>query len=264
MFGFPEAKKKVYPSTFLRKVVIEFGNSHIQDIKSKSDNIKEIFQENFPRSTFGKQKGFSISIGNDENPNFETVQDEDTITLKTQDGQIELLIGPEGVRLSVEGKKYKSFEKTIYQFIQPLKKLFKLFNITNLKNCSIRKINLVEFSYSNENIPNGILDFLLRKELIYNDDAFPNTENIRQNMHIVDFKKDDYGLNIRYGMNTLPQQEKDIGQLVVDLKMSANKDIEMKSMEDEAQRLNNELYKAFSWIFNDKAKQILIKNESGK
>lgn len=258
MFGFAKVNREIYSSTFLRKVVINIKFPAVKQLKEKSQEIVNLFKEDFPRAALGKNKGFQISIeGKEGQPNFKTIEEDDNISLKTEDGQVELLINCDNVMFSIEGKTYESYEKNVNSILQNLLNLLKLFSVDSINNCSLRKINLIEFEYSAQMMPNGILNALLNNSIIYNEDAFLGMEYITQNIHNLEFKDGDYALNLKYGMNTLPFTDKKIGQLIVDNNIISNSNINVNLLSQEIEILNDELFNVFSWIFNDESKKVL-------
>lgn len=259
MFGFQIVKREKFQSNFLRKVFFDIEFSQIDTIKSKSEEIKSLFLDEFPRFSMGKDKGFQISIDNNKT-NFKHLDDNDNIVLKSFDGQKEILITSNNLRLSIEGNSYSSYEESIQYLFNNFKSVFEILNIDKILKSSIRKINLIEFGYDDK-IPNGILDALLNKALVYNDDAFPDMEKINLNIHNVNFNDGNYMLNLKYGMNTLPNLDKKLGQLLIDLHVISNNNIQLIDLVDEITLLNDEIYNVFSWVINDDAKQ-LLKNEN--
>ena len=258
MFGFTKVDRETYNSTFLRKVIINVKFPFTNQLKEKSKDIIDLFKVDFPRAVLGKNKGFQISIeGKEGQPNFRTIDEDDNISLKTEDGQIELLINCDNIIFSIEGKIYKSYEKNIEVILQKTLKLFDLISINSIINCSIRKINLIEFGYDEQRIPNGILSALLNNSIVYNEDAFNGMDYITQNIHNLEFKDGQYTLNLKYGMNTLPVPDKKIGQLIVDNVITSNSEIGSKEFLSEMKILNEELFNVFFWLFNDDAKSVL-------
>lgn len=258
MFGFKKVEKENYSSTFLRKVVINIKFPTTLLVKEKAKEVIDIFKNDFPRTTMGKNQGFQISIGGrQEQPNFKTINEDDNISLKTEDGQTELLINSDNITISIEGNKYKSYETNVVYILKNVLKLFEILSIESITNISLRKINLIEFDYNTSNVPNGILNTLLNNSIVYDENAYPSMDFITQNIHNVGFKDGDYFLNLIYGMNTLPIPEKKIGQLVVDNDITSNKEISTTELINEMNTLNNELFNVFYWMFNDDAKNVL-------
>ncbi len=258
MFGFTEVERETYNSTFLRKVIINLKFPSTSLVKEKASEIKEIFKEDFPRATLGKNQGFQISIGGkDGQPNFRTIEEDDNISLKSEDGQIELIINCDHLIFSIDGKRYNSYEKNVSCFIEKLKLLLNSLSVSDINVCTVRKINLIEFGYDNQMIPNGILNALLNKTIVYNEDSFNGMEYITQNIHNLEFKDGDYKLILKYGMNTLPLPDKKIGQLIVDNEITYDSYLSLNELEGKLKILNDELFNVFYWIFNDNAKSIL-------
>lgn len=258
MFGFTKVERETYNSTFLRKVIINIKFPSTSLVKEKTSEIKDLFKHDFPRAKLGKNQGFQISIGGKEGqPNLRTIEEDDNISLKSEDGQIELLINCDNLIFSIDGKRYANYENNVSSIFERIKLLLNLLSINEIVNCNIRKINLIEFGYSEQMIPNGILNALLNKTIVYNEDAFNGMEYITQNIHNLEFKDGDYKLNLKYGMNTLPVPDKKIGQLIVDNEITFDSYFGINEMENKIKTLNEELFNVFYWIFNDDAKNIL-------
>lgn len=258
MFGFTKAERETYNSTFLRKVIINIKFPLSSLVKEKANEIKEIFKQDFPRATLGKNQGFQISLGGKEGqPNFRTINEDDNISLKSEDGQIELLINCDNIIFSIDGKKYSNYENNVSLFLDKILALFALLSVKEITSCSLRKINLIEFGYDNQMIPNGILNALLNKSIVYNEDAFNGLEYITQNIHNLEFKDGDYRLNLKYGMNILPVPDKKIGQLIVDNDIMFNSEMSLDNLNNKLKMLNEELFNVFFWIFNEDAKNVL-------
>lgn len=258
MFGFTKVERETYNSTFLRKVIINIKFPSTSLVKEKASEIKEIFKQDFPRATLGKNQGFQISIGGKEGqPNFRTIEEDDNISLKSEDGQIELLINCDNIIFSIDGKKYSNYESNVNSILEKIILLFNLLSVKEITNCSLRKINLIEFGYDKQMIPNGILNALLNKTIVYNEDAFNGMEYITQNIHNLEFKDGNYSLNLKYGMNSLPIPDKKIGQLIVDNEITFDSYLNLDELEGKIRKLNEELFNVFFWIFNEDAKKIL-------
>lgn len=256
MFGFQKQKRENYNRTFLRKVIFRVEYPQISTIKDNSENVRILFSDIFQRFNLGKDKNFQLSFGKNESANLENLQENDSIMLRSLDGKKELHILCDNLILSIEGDEYKTYEETLKSVIEKIIQYFDLYNISTIFNLSLRKINLIEFTYGEDNHPNGILQTLLNNDVVHNDIAFPDTDKISMNMHNIDFKEDSYSLNLKYGMNTLSLERK-VGQLIVDLNINNSSQIKKDNLEGEMNMLNEELYSAFYWIFNETAKKML-------
>lgn len=258
MFGFTKVERETYNSTFLRKVIINIKFPSTSLVKEKASEIIEIFKQDFPRAALGKNQGFQISIrGKEGQPNFKTIEEDDNISLKSEDGQIELLINCDNIIFSIDGKRYTNYENNVSLIFERITSLLGLLSVHEIANCTMRKINLIEFGYNEQLTPNGILNVLLNKTIVYNEDAFNGKEYITHNIHNLEFKDGDYKLNLKYGMNTLPVPDKKIGQLIVDNEITFESYFGLNELEGKIKTLNEELFNVFYWIFNDDAKKIL-------
>lgn len=258
MFGFRKVKREVYSSTILRKVYITIQFPVVSNFNVKAPLISDLFFNDFPRVSLGKNKGFQFSMSNiDNNPSLKALGENDTISLKSEDGQSELFFRNDRLEFTIEGKSYRSFEDNVKKIIDNLMELFTKIDVKHIENCSLRKINIIEYSYNDEIIPNRILEVLLNNAVVYNDDAFPDMSKISQNIHNVEFKDGEYLLNLKYGMNTLPFIEKKIGQLIVDYSINSEKVLEILNLSEEIELLNSELFNVFHWIFNENFKKTI-------
>lgn len=261
MFGFIKTERETYQSTFLRKVVVAFKYPFIGNLRERYDEVRNLFKRDFPRANIVKNQDFEIAIAEKQGEaSFRTIQGNDVIYFKSEDGKNELIVNCENLTLSIEGNKYNSFESDIIKITNVIYELFSLLNIDNIEDCSIRKINLVEFGYNEDLAPNGILNVLLTpSSIVFLDDK---DKFITQNIHNLELKDGDYHLSLKYGMNTLPIPEKKVGQLLVDITIISNKVIDSNQIIAEMELLNGELFNVFSWIFNENAKEALKNGQS--
>lgn len=254
MFGFQPIERKVYEKNFLRKVFFQLNFNSCKNLKENSQKVEELFKDSFPRFGLGKGKGFQISIDK-EKTNFQHIEQGDNISLKSIDGQKQIIINETGLNFSVEGIVYKSYE-SIQDDLARIIQLLKICDVVDLTKISLRKLNIIEFK-GDEN-PNGILDFLLNKALVNSNDAFPNMKLINHNIHSVNFINKEYSLNLKYGMNVLPILENKIGQLIIDMDIAANKNIPVDNILSESRQINDEIFNVFNWVINENAKRIIL------
>lgn len=253
MFGFQSVERKEYKKNFLRKVFFQIEYNSCKSLKDNSDEIELLFKDSFPRFNLGKGKGFQISIDK-EKTNFQHIEEGDNIVLKSLDGQKEINIGESSLNFSVEGSVYSKYDSVLSE-LENIIKFLNICNIEKVNRFSIRKINIVEFK-NNDN-PNGILDFLLNKALINNNDAFPNMNNINHNIHSVNFVNESYFLNLKYGMNILPQLNGERGQLIIDIEIINKNEILLVDILNESSKINSEIFNVFDWVINENTKNLL-------
>ncbi len=253
MFGFQTVERKEYKKNFLRKVFFQIEYSSCKNLKNNSSEIELLFKDSFPRFNLGKGKGFQISIDKDKT-NFQHIEEGDNIILKSLDGQKEINISETSLNFSVEGNVYSTYDSVLKELLNIIEFL-RVCNILQITKLSIRKINIVEFK-NGEN-PNGILDLLLNKALINNNDAFPNMNLINHNIHSVNFVNNEYFLNLKYGMNILPQLNNERGQLIIDIELYSKKNISIEDVISESNTINSEIFNIFDWVINDNTKKLL-------
>lgn len=253
MFGFQTIERTEYKKNFLRKVFFQIDYSACKNLKDNSKEIQELFKDAFPRFNLGKGKGFQISF-NKEKTNFQHIEEGDNIVLKSIDGQKEIVIGESNLNYSVDGNSYKTFDSVVSD-LDLIVEFLKICNLDSINRVSIRKINIVEFK-NNDN-PNGILDLLLNKALISNNDSFPNMNKISHNIHSINFVNENYFLNLNYGMNILPQFNGERGQMIIDIDISNKSKILLNEILNETIKINSEIFNVFDWVINEKTKKLL-------
>lgn len=253
MFGFQSVERKEYKKNFLRKVFFQIQYSSCNNLKDNSSQIELLFKDTFPRFNLGKGKGFQISIDK-EKTNFQHIEEGDNIILKSLDGQKEINISQTSLNFSIEGSVYSRYDSVLSD-LESIIEFLNICNIEKVNRFSIRKINIVEFK-NNDN-PNGILDLLLNKALINNNDAFPNMNNINHNIHSVNFVNESYFLNLKYGMNILPQLNGERGQLIIDIEITNKNQILLLEILNESSKINSEIFNVFDWVINENTKKLL-------
>ena len=255
MFGFPKVEYVVYNRNFLRKVIFQLDFKKNPKIIENEDFLKSIFINEFPRFVKAQGNGLQITFGN-EKPIMETLNQSENFILKSQDGQTVIEINDTSLRLSFDNSAYKSSNN-----IRKVLSLFDSFlenNIVDVEKISLKKINIVEFD--NDSNPNGILYFLLNKSMIGNIDSFPNTELINHNLQSVNYKNEDFLLNLKYGMNIPPIQNLKIGQVIIDIEISKYTKTNIKEIKNVFEEINAEAFNVFNSLINENTKKILNEN----
>ncbi len=255
MFGFPKTEYKVFKRNFLRKVIFQLEFNKNFKIAENEESLKSFFLEEFPRFVKAQGNGLQITFGN-EKPKLETLNQSDNFILKSQDGQKTLEINDRSLRLSFDAPSYISSDniRTILDLI------FNFFHdkIEIIEKVSLKKINIIEFDSTNN--PNGILYFLLNKSIVGNVDSFPNTELINHNLQSVNYRDDNFLLNLKYGMNLPPIQNLKIGQLIIDIEISKYTKTNILDVKEVFENINSEMYNVFYSLLSDDAKKILDGN----
>ncbi|QOD59429.1 hypothetical protein H9I45_08585 [Polaribacter haliotis] len=255
MFGFQKSEYKVFNRNFLRKVVFRIDFKKSDKFQLNEESIKSVFSESFPRFVKAEGNGVQITLGN-QNPKFEQLKGNESYILKSSDGLTTIEINERIFSLSFDNTAYKSSDN-----IRSLLSLIdKFFNgkIDVLDRISLKKINIIEFD-NNDN-PNGILYFLLNNSVIGNVDSFPNTDLINHNLQSVNYRNDDFYLNLKYGMNIPPVSNMKIGQVIIDIELVKHTISQLSELGAVFDDINDEVYNVFCTLINDNAKSILNGN----
>lgn len=252
MFGFEQSEYKIFTRNFLRRVVFQIDFKKNSKILSDEDFVKSVFSDSFPRFVRAQGEGVQITL-QDKNTRFEQLKGQESFKLKSSDGLTTLDINDTFLRLSFDNSGYESSDD-----IRNLFDLFKKFfteKLNILDKISLKKINIIEFD-NNKN-PNGILYYLLNNSVISNVDSFPNTELINHNLQSVNYKNQDYYLNIKYGMNIPPVKNMKTGQVIIDIELVKHTESKLENIQSIFDEINDEIYNVFCTLINDNTKDIL-------
>lgn len=252
MFGFPIAEKTVFKRNFLRKVFFQMNFKKEIKVVEFEDKVKDIFEDSFPRFVKAQGNGLQITLGN-EAPIFQTLDEEKQLIFKSKDGQCTLEIFEHFLRLNFDASGYQSSE-SIKQLLPKFSKLFENC-IDVIDTISLKKINIIEFDSSSDSI--GILNYLLDKSLIGNLDAFPNTQLINHNLQSVNYRNENFFLNLKYGMNLPPIPNLKIGQVIIDIECVKHTKTDVLNIEDIFEDLNTEIFNVFIMLINENTKKLL-------
>lgn len=176
--------------------------------------------------------------------------------LKSPDGFSILEITDTYIMITFDASAYKS-SKNIRDIL-PL--FIDFLNKKNIKEIEINKINIIEFD-SKEN-PNGIIYFLLNNNVIGNVDAFPNTNLINYNLQVVNYRNEDYSLNLKYGMNIPPLPNLNVGQVIIDINASKYTRTNISELNEKFEILNTEIFNVFNFLINDNTKNNILNGDT--
>lgn len=255
MFGFPATEYIVYKRNFLRKVFFQIDLKKTTKIVDSDESIKSIFLERFPRFVKAQGNGIQITIDRDA-PRMETLKENETYIFKSTDGQITIEVGDTFVKLIFDTPAYTSSDSV--RNIIPLIHSLLEGKIEKVDRITLKKINIVEFDNSSN--PNGVLYFLLNRSIVGNVDSFPNTNLINHNLQSVNYRNEDYFLNLKYGMNLPPIPNLNIGQIIIDIESAKHTVTGINEIKDVFDNINNEIFNVFNMLINDNFKNILNGN----
>lgn len=254
MFGFSTADRVIFKRNFLRKVSFRIDYDKSTSIINDRGSIEERFQQKFPRIVKSQGKGIQITFEHSE-PKTESLEGNELYVLKSSDGGILLEISNTYIELSFEGVSYKS-SQDIKEILPTIVDFLTKNMITKVNKIELNKINIIEFDSSNEN-PNGILHFLLNKQVISNIDIFPSTNLINYNLQTVNYKNENYSLNLKYGMNLPPIPNLKIGQVIINISTSKYTETNINEIVEVFNNSNTEIFNVFNTLINENTKDIL-------
>lgn len=257
MFNFPHIDHRKYRKNFLKTVIFQIAFEENITLIDKKPEIVEIFNKVFPRVNDKVTKGIQISFKNDQTPILQHIENEKTgisIEMRSNDGQRILSIDNSSLSYTIGGKSYTSFDD-LKSDLELLNSFFELTKINKVKRVAIRKINIIEFVVNNN--ASDFLAHLISPELLSNLNYFPNTQFISQNIQTIYYQKDDFKLNIKYGLNIPPITNKEIGQIILDIDLFNTSQIDSYNTIRVAEEINNEIFNIFNWAISDNTKNLL-------
>lgn len=243
IFGFPEVPHVQFKTNFLKVVVFQVQFNKINNFKDRKTEIIESFKDIFPRIGT-PQSGIEISFSNTQTPIVQHVKNDETLELKSLNGQRTLNISHSSIALNVTGKEYQSYEH-LKQDIQRVIGFLTTFEVKDVNRIAIRKINVLDFKYQDNNA-SQVLGSLVNVNLLGNLDYYPAKESMKQNIHTLVYSKNGYNFNVKYGINIPPLPG--LGQLILDFDLFCISKKPVNDIINISDDINQEIYNAFNWI----------------
>lgn len=260
MFNFPHTERKIYKKNFLKTVIFQITFDENLALKTKKDVLINVFKAKYPRCNDKVTKGIQISFKADQTPILQNIEDEKTglaFEFKSLDGQRIINIDNSTLSLTVGGKSYISFSE-LRTDIELIQEFIALFEIRTLNKVAIRKINIIEFIVDGN--ASAFLSHLVSPDLLSNINYFPDNQFIKQNIQTVSYQRDEFKLNIKYGLNIPPIPDKEIGQIIIDIDLFSTSQTDASNMLDIAKGINDEVFNVFNWAISENTKNILDGN----
>jgi uncharacterized protein (TIGR04255 family) len=256
MFGFPNncQERESFNQNFLKSVVFQIQFKTTELINQKRDEIKQSFVKTHPRMQETISKGFEIKMNADKTPVVQPVSDTgEGFLLRSQDGQSSITFSKDSINISSSGKVYNNFE-AFFKNISQIKNVFNLCNIQELTRVSIRKINIIDFEIPAEekSSPVDVLSMILSPDLLSNLSYLPDKDYVRNNIHTLNFVKDNNILNLKYGVIS-PDENKRQGQIVIDIDLINKNILNTNDLESISKSINDELFNVFFWTLCEDA-----------
>ncbi|MGR3302460.1 MAG: TIGR04255 family protein [Candidatus Scalindua sp.] len=263
MFGFPEAERSGIESHkrhYLNSVIFQVKFNKTDEIDKNKEEITSIFKDLFPRVHKTKREGIRISIAGNKTSIVQPVSHESFgFEVKSTDGQNIISFGREDITLIISGGVYKDYNN-ICDKIPLLIRVFGLCEIISLNRVAIRKLNTIDFEIAegSKTSPIEIADMLLNPNLLISSAYLPQPENIQQNIQTINYTKNYYRLNLRYGL-IVSEVNAQKGQILIDIDLFRVDDVSVDSLESVSTEINREIFNIFSWAISEEAKDQLRK-----
>lgn len=250
MFGFKEIPYKQYQTNFLKTVVFHILYPKIEDFNDKKNEIIDTFKAVFPRINTPPGGEISISFDNKETPIVQHVKNEGTIEMKSDSGQKVLNISNSLLSLTISGREYKS-NSDLKELIKNINDFFQRCSIEETYRIAIRKINIIEFNYSDNDSSTEILSSVINEQLVGDVSYLPNSKFIKQNMHLLNFNNGDYNLNLKYGLNIPQVPSKNIAQVIIDIDLFNDSITSVDGLINITDKINKEIFNAYNWSLSE-------------
>lgn len=255
MFGFPEVTHKTFDKNFLKTIIFQFIYNENQQCDDKKEKIIDIFKENYPIIKRNVAKGFEFSFKKDETPIIQPIKDKEGLELKSKDGQKIITVDKTTFTYTVNGDMYKDYKNLKDEILENVQKFLEVCQITAIKRVAIRKINIFEFKKVDD--PTDVQEFVITPELNSNLGYYPNRDKIKQNIQTLNYEAEDWRLNLKYGLITIPNSKENNGQIVIDIDLFNVGNNESKKLFEITDQINREIYNIFNWVLSKEAMELL-------
>lgn len=250
MFGFKDISYKQYETNFLKTVVFQISFNKIEGFINKKSYIIDNFKSIFPRINTPNGGEIAISFDKEETPIVQHIKNDGTIEMKSESGQKVLNISNNSLSLTISGLEYKNYLE-LKGLIENINDFFQCCSIKETFRIAIRKINIVEFNYTDDDNTTEILGTVINENLVGNVNYLPKSKFTKQNMHLLNFNNGDYNLNLKYGLNIQQIPSSNIAQVIIDIDLfnsSINPVSELINITD---NINKEIFNAFNWSISE-------------
>ncbi len=261
MFGFPEADRsniESHKKHYLNTVIFQVKFNETDEINKNKEEITSIFKDLFPRVHDITREGIRISIARDKTSIVQPVSHKDSgFELKSTDGKNIISFNEQDITLAISGDVYKNYNN-ICDKMPLLIRVFELCEITSLNRVAIRKLNAIDFEIAEESSthPVEIVDMLLSPNLLISSAYLPQHDGIQQSIQTINYTKENYRLNLRYGLIVSEDNAKK-GQVLIDIDLFRVNGVLVDSLESVSTEINSEIFNIFSWAISEEAKKQL-------
>ncbi len=257
MFDFPKTDRTLltkFKRNYLKSVIFQVRFQPNNLILENKDEIIKKFVDTLPRTQVLKSQGFGIAFKVDQTPIVQSISDQENgYELKSKDGQKVLSITIDTITFTISGNSYSNFETFLHE-INKLNEIIDTCKIDHFTRLAIRKINVIDFRMpdTDENCPMDLLGYILNQDLLSNVSYFPSTNYINQNLHTINFVKNDSRLNLRYGL-LVPDIKTKKGQIIIDIDLFKVGNLDKNTGVELFREINTEIFNIFTWSLSEEA-----------
>ncbi|MFI3297884.1 MAG: TIGR04255 family protein [bacterium] len=259
MFGFPKSQRKTFVNTFIRKVELIINFSPV-DKGELMQCAEKCLQKNFPNIENNLSKDYKINLTATGSPEILVNSEAKGLKLISEDRKKVLFVDNGLIKYVVDGDSYMGYEDMV-DTLKDISTIFESLKIVSLQKISLQKINIFGFETKDTSI--DALKDLISLSLLGNNEYFPNSNDIKQNVNSIIYNNDVSHLNIIYGLYVPPSinlNEVKKGQVIVDINISHTSSLLTVGLWDKMNELNDELFNVFNWVINDNARKLLDNN----
>ncbi len=248
MFNFPKIERSPgfqYKTNFLKTVVLHFKYPANKSVAEHVEIWEDKLKENFPN----RKPLLKGEIHIDMTDNTPLIQKTKTIAegseFKTKDNNTVIAFTNDFFSITILGEAYSNFNNTFENIKTNFFPLFKKAGINVFERLAIRKVNLFTFLSAKDSKPTGVLPMVFNNSIIDNILFFPCQDNLDSGITKLAFNKEDYHLNLIYG---LLKGNTNLKQFVLDIDLfKLTADIPIDSVPEIMESINNEIFNIFNW-----------------
>ena len=256
MFEFPEIPRKKdfkFKNNLLRSATFQIKYPKNENVSSKIDDLQKVINDDFPikkpiflgfaQLKFEKGKtpimdsGKSTESGNE---------------FRAKDGKKIVHLTNDTFTYTISGEIYSNFENTYEEINKFFIPFLKNIGIKTLNRVAIRKINLMEAKDSLDTDDAKLLGGALKESLINHFLNLPGLANLESGASNFQLRKENYQLNLSYGLLPKNPESKNRGQILLDIDLFGDyQKLTIEEIGSEWLKFNNEIFNIFNWAVNE-------------
>ena len=263
MFGFPDSHKKdgfKHKKNLLRTAIFQLKYPKVETIRKNHENLERQLLPKFPNKKDLMRGEAKIRFEPSKTPILESASGtKNGFEFRTEDDKKIFRISDEAFSYTVFGDVYTNFEETSKELEELLLPAFEACGIEAVNWVSVRKINIMEPSVSDDFASASLLlNYAFNENIISHIMAFPTNAIVKSGVSQVTLKVAGYRLNFSYGLLPKPPEVKmDKPQLILDIDLISESQFQVKDVIPEWRKVNKEIYNIFNWSISEQLKASL-------